>query len=123
MIEKATPDDRLALRRLIDSVHLIVNDLPARIADSSVYVKRSNNTVLGAIVLRETTYGAHIEAIVVRKRRRNSGIGTELVKTAIDRYGVLTMSCQSDTWPFWASLGFRPLWSTDQRVYAHYESS
>jgi GNAT superfamily N-acetyltransferase len=58
--------------------------------------------VLGALVLVES----EIEAVAVRRNRRDQGIGTALVATAADDRDRLVAEFDPRVRPFWASLGF-----------------
>ncbi len=58
--------------------------------------------VVGALVLE----GDRIEAVAVRRRRRNAGIGSALVAAAAERRERLVARCDPDVRPFYESLGF-----------------
>lgn len=63
---------------------------------------RGSQRVLGALVLR----GEEVTAVAVRRRRRNQGIGTELVEAATERRERLVAEFDPGVRPFWESLGF-----------------
>lgn len=117
-VQRATSDDALAVRRLVDGALLEVGDVESRIDDGDVLVAtepRSVGTgetrrVLGAVVLetpvRGETKGAHVAAIAVHRRHRGRGIGTDLLEAALEQAGVLTANFDADVRPFYESLGF-----------------
>jgi GNAT superfamily N-acetyltransferase len=49
---------------------------------------------------------AHIDAIAVRRRRRDQGVGSALVQAAAERWPRLTAEFDADHRPFYESLGF-----------------
>ncbi|ERH09265.1 MAG: acetyltransferase (GNAT) family [halophilic archaeon J07HX64] len=69
-------------------------------------------TVLGVLVLD----GEEITAIAVRRRRRDQGIGTALVKAAAGRCERLYAEFDGRVAAFWRSLGFdtEPLAAPDR---------
>jgi GNAT superfamily N-acetyltransferase len=76
-----------------------------RIADDDVLVavaEADSDRVLGALVLD----GDHIDAVAVRRRRRDQGIGTALVEAAIERRDRLTAAFDVDLRSFYEGLGF-----------------
>lgn len=126
MIRTATPSDRVAVRRLIDGANLAVSAIPRRLRDGTVLlaVPEPDAVPSGTIVLvpvDSTT--ATVEAIAVRRSRRNQGIGTALVEHALDRYQTLCVDCAPDVRPFWASLGFELTAGEDGRYYGCYSDA
>ncbi|WP_312910686.1 GNAT family N-acetyltransferase [Natronosalvus caseinilyticus] len=119
-VRRATPDDALAVRRLVDGALLEVGDVESRIDDGSVLVATEprprpgatgeTRRILGAVVLeapvRGETKGAHVAAIAVHRRHRGRGIGTDLLEAALERAGALTANFDADVRPFYESLGF-----------------
>ncbi|UTF54235.1 GNAT family N-acetyltransferase [Natronosalvus rutilus] len=117
-VRRATPDDALAVRRLVDGALLEVGDVESRIDDGDVLVATESRSVgtgetrrvLGAVVfeppVRGETKGAHVVAIAVHRRHRGRGIGTDLLEEALERAGALTANFDADVRPFYESLGF-----------------
>lgn len=105
-IRPATPDDLLDVRRLLDVALLEVDGLERRLAADDVLVAVDDGTVVGAAVLAPSAAGAHVEAIAVRRRRRDRGVGTALIEAARERYGPLTAAFDADVRPFYEKLGF-----------------
>lgn len=61
-----------------------------------------DGAILGALVLD----GDRVEAVAVRRRRRDQGIGTALVEAATDRRDRLVAGFDADVRPFYERLGF-----------------
>lgn len=104
-VRAATPDDELAVRRVLDGALLDVPDgLPGRIDAGDVLVSDSGEgTVTGALVLD----GERIATVAVRRRRRGAGVGSALVAAAAERAdGPLTAEFRGAVRPFYESLGF-----------------
>ena len=118
-VREARPDDRLAVRRVLDAAMLAVDAVPARIEAGDVLVAVEDDRVIGACVLvvpddagpdwvGRIGADAHGEAIAVRRRRRGAGIGRALIETASDR-GRLSAAFEPDVRPFYDDLGFEIL--------------
>lgn len=119
MIEPATPDDRVPIRRVLDGVSLTVTDLEQSLMDGRVLVARPEKTIVGAVVVAEppdsvvqvipesVNPAAGIEAIGVLGGRRGSGIGSALVRAALERWEPLVVDCRPAVAPFWESVGFQ----------------
>jgi len=119
-VREARPDDRLAVRRVLDAAMLAVEDVPARIEAGDVLVAVEDDRVIGACVLvppddagasdwiAQTGVDAHVDAIAVRRRRRGTGIGRALIERASDR-GRLSAAFEADVRPFYDDLGFELL--------------
>jgi GNAT superfamily N-acetyltransferase len=99
----ATADDLLAIMNVIDGAFLAIDasTVRARIPHS-VLVAVSDDRILGALVLDDN----HIDAVAVRRNRREQGIGSALVEAASERRGRLTASFRPEVSLFYASLGF-----------------
>lgn len=121
IVRRATPDDELDVRRVLDAAVLSVPSLEERLASDDVLVAVADGRVCGAIVVAPegppTTVGEqqterpadwrdrpHLVAIAVRRRRRDAGLGTALVRAAIERYGPLVADFDADVRPFYESL-------------------
>jgi GNAT superfamily N-acetyltransferase len=118
-VREARPDDRLAVRRVLDGALLAVDDVPARIEAGDVLVAVEDDRVIGACVLvapadagpdwvGQIGADAHVEAIAVRRRRRGAGIGRALIESASDR-GRLSAAFEPDVRSFYDDLGFEIL--------------
>ena len=96
VVRVASPDEALAIRRILDAAMLEFAPLPARIAAGDVFVAvRASNGgsngetttvggVLGALVVTWSADVASIDALAVRRVHRGRGIGTDLVAAAVD---------------------------------------
>jgi GNAT superfamily N-acetyltransferase len=67
-----------------------------------VLVAVEDDRILGAIVLDED----HIDAVAVRRMRREQGIGRSLIERAGTQRGTLTATFRPEVCHFYASLGF-----------------
>lgn len=107
-VRPANPDDHLAVMTVLDGAMLEIdaNTVERRIDAGTVLVAVQRDRVLGALVAIPRREGVHVEAIAVRRRRRDQGIGTALVEDALDRWGRLTAECDPDVRPFYEKLGF-----------------
>ena len=107
IVRPASSDDRLAVIRLLDAALLEVEGVDARLEAGDVLVAVDDRErVHGTIVLEPDDRGAHVAAIAVRRRRRDRGIGTALVESALEREGRLTARFDERVRPFYESLGF-----------------
>jgi GNAT superfamily N-acetyltransferase len=99
----ATADDLPSIMNVIDGAFLAIDasTVRARIPQS-VLVAVDDDGVLGALVLN----GNHIDAVAVRRNRREQGIGRALVEAASERRGRLTASFRPEVSLFYESLGF-----------------
>jgi len=117
-VREAHPADRIDVRRVLDAAMLAVENLPDRIDTGDVLVAVENDSVLGACVLDPPDVApdwvdpadvdAHVDAIAVRRRRRDEGIGRALIDRAKER-GSLSAAFEANVRPFYDDLGFRIL--------------
>ncbi len=130
IVRLATREDALAIRRILDAAILAYDDLDARIESDGVLVATADDgTITGSLVLdpdpstavtgwddldtlvgesaaESGADGAHIDAVAVRQRRRDRGIGRALVERALEREGWLTAHFDASVRPFYDALGF-----------------
>ncbi|QDX41827.1 GNAT family N-acetyltransferase [Salarchaeum sp. JOR-1] len=94
--------------RVLDGAMLDVESetVQRRIAAGGVLVADDDRRIVGALLTTPRETGAHIEAVAVRRARRDSGIGSRLVELAADRWRPLTADFRPGVRPFYASLGF-----------------
>lgn len=103
-IREATVEDLPAVMTVFDG-GLLATDVDAvrgAIDRGDLLVAATEGRVLGACLLA----GEEIEAIAVRRARRDQGIGTALVEAAADRRNGLTAAFDADLRPFYEGLGF-----------------
>lgn len=107
-VREATPEDLADVMNVLDAADLSIDadTVSRRIEADTVLVVDGNTLPLGALVAIQRPNGAHIEAIAVRPRRRDQGLGTELVEAAAERWGRLTASFDPSVRNFYASLAF-----------------
>lgn len=114
-IDVATPADRVPVSRVLDGALLEVPELQDRLAAGTVLTAKDDGTVVGALVLDEGGPGrervpeswpdaTHVQAVAARRKRRHSGIGTALLRAAVDRWGPLTADFDQRVRPFYESL-------------------
>lgn len=108
-IEKATPDELPDVLNVIDNALLEVATPRVRTAieDGDVLVARDRDGdhqakggILGALVVE----GNEITAVAVRRRRRNAGIGAQLVGKATELRPQLCAQFDARVRPFWESF-------------------
>lgn len=103
-IREATVEALPAVMTVFDGA-MLATDVPAvrrAIDRGDLLVAATEGRVLGACLLD----GEVIEAVAVRRARRDQGIGTALVEAAADRRERLVAEFDPRVRPFWASLGF-----------------
>lgn len=121
-IEQASDGDRLAVLRVLDAAMLETDakGVTERIGAGDVFVARFERTgaVVGALVATrpDTNRGRgeslHVDAVAVRPARRDRGIGSALVGTALDRGRAdpevdrVTAGFDESLVDFYVSLGF-----------------
>ena len=147
-VREATPDDRLGVRRVLDAAMLEVRDdleerieagdvLVAEAGDGPVAEASDDRPILGALVLvphgcagdiardsepGDRAQGAHVHAVAVRRARRGCGIGSALVRAAIERQPRLTAEFEPSLRGFYESLSFEIEAADDGRLRGRYES-
>jgi GNAT superfamily N-acetyltransferase len=99
-VRHADPAEIAAVRGILDAAMLSVE--PAQLREGTTLVAVEADRLLGVLVLD----GAEIDAVAVRPRRRNQGIGSALVAAAGDRRDRLTAGFDPDVRPFYESLAF-----------------
>lgn len=118
-VRLATPDDRLAVHRIVDGAILAVPALDARIEAGDVLLAvRADNSgdgesdddgpgrPLGTLVRKPIDGGYEILAVAVRPSHRGRGIGRALVEAAAEREGRIVAEFDAAVRPFYESLGF-----------------
>lgn len=117
-IRTATADDELPIRRVIDGAMLEVPQNLGGLIESDQVLVAVGERVVGVLVLvrpaeanvptlAPTDEASHVAAVAVRRRRRGSGIGAALVRTAAVRVSApLTAEFRSSVRPFYESLEF-----------------
>ena len=120
-LRRATPDDHLAVVRLFDAAMLETDaDRLRRQLDATagfVLLATIEERPVGAVAVDTGPAAvpqlidgdpARITAIAVRRRRRDSGIGRQLLRAAADRVGPrpLTATFDERVRPFYRACGF-----------------
>lgn len=107
-VREATAGDLAAVMNVLDGANVAIDadTVSRRIDADMVLVAGDRRRPLGALVAIPRRDGVHIEAIAVRRRRRDQGIGTALVETAAERWGRLTATFDPPVRSFYESLGF-----------------
>ncbi|WP_121821141.1 GNAT family N-acetyltransferase [Halostella salina] len=106
VVREARPDERVAVRRVVDAAMLDPGDVAGAIARGDALVAVAGDRVVGALVLEPRDHGAHVAAVAVNRSRRGQGVGTALVETAAEQTDRLTAAFDPDVRPFYESLGF-----------------
>lgn len=107
-VRLATREAVPAIMNVLDGADLAIDaDTVARRIDAgTALVAVDGGPPVGALVGINRPVGVHIEAIAVRRRRRDQGIGTALVEDAADRWGRLTATFDPPVRTFYSSLAF-----------------
>ena len=107
-VRRAEPGDLPAVMNVLDGANLAIDadTVARRIEAAMVLVADGEAAPIGALVAIPRPIGAHIEAIGVRRRRRNAGIGGLLVEDAFGRWGRLTATFDPPVRDFYESLDF-----------------
>jgi len=105
-VREARPDERVAVRRVIDAAMLEPGDVAGAIERGDALVAVAEERVVGALVLDPREVGGHVAAVAVSRSRRGQGIGAALVAAAAERADRLTAEFDPDVRPFYESLGF-----------------
>lgn len=105
-IRTAEADDLAAVRNLVDGAALGLDHdrLESCLARGEVFLAESEprEVALGTLVLD----GDRVVAVAVRRRRRGQGIGTDLVRTAMEDCERLVAEFDPRVRTFWESVGF-----------------
>lgn len=132
---RAVPDDRAGIRSILEMAGVVPGAVETRIDDGHLLVgtRDPDGEILGALVApesvprrdrptgieRPSAVGAHIVAIAVRPRVRDTGVGSMLVRAAGREWGSLTAAFEPDIRPFYESLEFEILTTLpDGRLFA-----
>ena len=120
-VRTGTPDDLLAVMRILDGAMLDVDAddvrerLRERTATDAVLVA-VDDAVVGALVLE----GGHVDAVAVRRSARGDGVGSALVETAAARVdGPLTADFDARVRAFYEAVGF-DIETRDGRLWGTY---
>lgn len=108
-VRRATGDDHLGVLNVLDAAMLetTAETVARRIDAGTVYVAVAGSRIVGALVAVPRDVGGHVEAIAVRRRRRDRGIGSALIHAVADRWTPLTVDFDPHVKPFYDALGFR----------------
>lgn len=103
-VREATDDDVPAVMTIFDSALLEtdVETVRGAVDRGDLLVADADGRLLGACLL----VGEEIDAVAVRRSRRDQGIGRALVDAAADRRNRLVAAFDPRVRPFWESLGF-----------------
>lgn len=107
-VREAKPDERAAVRNVVDGAGLALDSalLGSALQSGDVLVgvpaDRPDGPILGGLILD----GDRIVAVAVRQARRGQGTGTALVEAAAARRDRLVAEFDPAVRPFWAALDF-----------------
>lgn len=107
-VRDATADDLLGVLSVLDAAMLQTDKstVERRIDAGTALVAVEDGRILGACVCVPRSRGAHVEAIAVRQRRRDQGIGSAMIDAATERWGRLTADFDPHLKPFYETFGF-----------------
>lgn len=103
-VRSATADDLLPVMRLLDGAALEadIDAIRTRIESADVWLYADDGPPAGVVVLD----GGTVEAVAVRRGRRDQGIGRTLVEAARNRRGRLVAEFDERVRPFYAAMDF-----------------
>ncbi|ADE05082.1 GNAT family N-acetyltransferase [Haloferax volcanii] len=103
-VREGDPDELVAVMRVLDAglLEADAGEIRDRLAAGDCLVAEASGRVVGALALD----GDYIEAVAVSPSRRGRGVGTQLVRAALDRRGRLVVDFDGGVKPFYESLGF-----------------
>lgn len=103
-VRVADGEDLVAVMNVVDGALLAVDasTVRERITRDAVLVAEADDRIVGAVVMD----GSHVEAVAVRRARRDQGVGSALLSEASKRRGTLTADFRPEVRPFYESLGF-----------------
>lgn len=124
-VRTARPADELGVRRVLDAAMLETDAVDDALARGDVLVAVAGESIVGALVLVPHAHvdlpaaiagdrGMHVNAVAVRRRRRDSGIGRALVAAALADHGRLTVAFEPDVSGFYEALGFTGVFGTEE---------
>ncbi|POG56823.1 GNAT family N-acetyltransferase [Haloferax marisrubri] len=103
-VREGDPDELVAVMRVLDAglLEADAGEVRDRLAAGDCLVAEASGRVVGALVLD----GDYIDAVAASPSRRGRGVGTALVRAALDRRGRLVADFDGGVRPFYESLGF-----------------
>ncbi|GGC51816.1 GNAT family N-acetyltransferase [Haloferax sulfurifontis] len=103
-VREGDPDELVAVMRVFDAGLLEADaaGVRDRLAAGDCLVAEASGRVVGALALD----GDYIDAVAASPSRRGRGVGTRLVRAALDRRGRLVADFDGGVRPFYEALGF-----------------
>ncbi|ELZ73900.1 GNAT family acetyltransferase [Haloferax prahovense DSM 18310] len=103
-VREGDPGELVAVMRVLDAglLEADAGDIRDRLAAGDCLVAEASGRVVGALALD----GDYVEAVATSPSRRGRGVGTALVRAAVDRSGRLVADFDEGVRPFYESLGF-----------------
>ncbi|WP_058826839.1 GNAT family N-acetyltransferase [Haloferax sp. Q22] len=103
-VREGDPDELVGVMRVLDAglLEADADEVRDRLAAGDCLVAEASGRVVGALVLD----GDYIDAVAASPSRRGRGVGTALVRAALDRRGRLAADFDGGVRPFYESLGF-----------------
>ncbi|WP_148413725.1 GNAT family N-acetyltransferase [Haloferax sp. KTX1] len=103
-VREGDPAELVAVMRVLDAglLEADAGEVRDRLAAGGCLVAEASGRVVGALVLD----GDYVDAVAASPSRRGRGVGTELVRAALDRRGRLVADFDGGVKQFYESLGF-----------------
>ncbi|ELZ90306.1 GNAT family N-acetyltransferase [Haloferax sulfurifontis] len=103
-VREGDPDELVAVMRVLDAglLEADAGEVRDRLAAGDCLVAEASGRVVGALALD----GDYIDAVAASPSRRGRGVGTRLVRAALDRRGRLVADFDGGIRPFYEALGF-----------------
>ncbi|MFC7129906.1 GNAT family N-acetyltransferase [Haloferax chudinovii] len=103
-VREGDPDELVAVMRVFDAglLEADAGEVRDRLAAGDCLVAETSGRVVGALALD----GDYVDAVAASPSRRGRGVGTQLVRAALDRRGRLVADFDGGVRPFYEALGF-----------------
>ncbi|WP_317988537.1 GNAT family N-acetyltransferase [Haloprofundus salilacus] len=118
-VRVAADDELVDVMRVLDGAVLEIDaeTVETRLGTDAVLVAERDGHIIGALV-RD---GDHVDAVAVRRQHRADGVGSALVRAALERTDRLTADFDPRVRQFYESLGFE-ITERDGRLWAEKHS-
>lgn len=135
VVREARSNELTSVMNVLDGAYLDIRPSVVQDAIQSglVFVFSESDRIVGTLVIQsdpdwclqlqsQTQARVHIEAVAVRRKRRNQGIGRELVEAVLARYGSATVTFNEEVEPFYETLGVSILSTRNKTQYGILEA-
>lgn len=135
VVREAQSNELSSVMNVLDGAYLDIQThvVQGAIQSGSVFVFSESDRIVGVLVIRsdpdwcpqlqsQTHASVHVEAVAVRRKRRNQGIGRALIGNILARYGSATVTFNEGVKPFYETLGVSILSARNKTYYGVLEA-